>query len=170
MRVRHGLVAAVGLALAACSSDSATAPAASVTRDGLTFEAASALGMAPPPTLSPPDSVPAVRTTVTVRATGSAPVTLDEGACVVQLTLHRTAGRSGTSAWDRGATENCPAALRRRTLEPGEAATYGAVARLAELRAAGLAPGRYYVTATVDLTLRGPAVVLAAGEVELPGG
>lgn len=166
MRIRFCSIAGLGLALAACSAGSATAPAAAVSRNGLTngltFEATSEVAPAAP--------VPAVRTTVTVRNTAAQPVTVEEGGCIVQIKLYREAGRTGAPAWNQGVTQNCTAALRYRTFQPGEDATYRAVARLAELREAGLAPGRYYVTAMVDLSLRGPALVLSAGEVELPGG
>lgn len=168
MRHHCGLRVIFAAMLAACSSDTAAGPATSVSWNGLALEAASEISTVPaPPSRTPqPALVPGLRTTVTLRNTTNEAVTVKDGSCMVGIKLYRDATRSGAAAWDQGATENCAAALRYRTFQPGEAATYESVAVLAEIREAGVPVGRHYVTATVRLDV--PAVVVSAGEVDIP--
>lgn len=127
-----------------------------------------------------------LRTTVTLRNTGTHPVQFEHGACTPDLRLYRTAERSGQPVWRSelrkppGAPANsfgyaCPAVLHGRVLAPGDTAQFTPMIPLAEVLADSLPAGLYYATAELTLlndeqpvSRWGTVHRLDAGHVDLP--
>ncbi len=106
-----------------------------------------------------------LRTTVTLRNTGTRPVRFEHGACTPRLRLFRTAARTGAPVWrsefrapppppgSRGRPGGyaCPAVLIQRELPPGDTAVFAPMIPLYQVLADSLPAGQYRVLAELEL-------------------
>jgi hypothetical protein len=136
-----GAVALLGLALASCSHNTV------VGLDGLSFAATAAV--LPPPTGN-------VQTTATVTNESSGTIDLHYGACAVSPIFH-TGSLDGPVVYDPRPVQACILILLGKTLAPGETLT------LMGYAAPNLPPGKYFVSAAVDLN--GVTTTIGAGMV-----
>jgi hypothetical protein len=108
-----------------------------------------------------------LRTRMTLSNECAAPVELEmPGGCPVLVRAYAAAARTGDAAWDQGAAIMCTMELRLVRLAPGASETlHSPPFTAADLRAAGVPAGRYYLTGVTSVNQQ--RVELSAGMLDL---
>ena len=151
------LACAIGACNGGGDSDPISPPSsAAVVRDGVEFTADTRVMESFPVQLA---------TTVTMRNTSSAPVTLELGSgCPVHLRAYRTEARTGL-VWDQGRERVCTMQIQVVDLAPGASARRDTRTDAYEILGDSLPDGRYWLSAYVQVLPEG--LTVPAGSVDL---
>jgi hypothetical protein len=108
-----------------------------------------------------PPSFAFADTIALTNATGAADSVLT-GGCVVQMVAYATPDRSGSPVYDQPTRQTCDTRGLIVRLAPEARRAFGGQITIAELKSAGVAPGHYWLTATMPAN--NTQVTLAAGD------
>jgi hypothetical protein len=107
-----------------------------------------------------------LRTRVTASNETDQPITFSTGGCRVLLRVYRSAGRTGTPAWDQERVVGCTMEIVEERIGPGQSREYTAGnISAAEILGDSLPNGRYFLVAA--FLKDGQRVPLEAGEADL---